>query len=96
MSHSDRFDPLAAQRGSFGRPEAQVGGGDGAAAHRQGLAFQRPVGETVSHPEGLTPMRAELREILGMRATAAEALDDEAAQVRRAFLRSELARIDAA
>jgi hypothetical protein len=92
MAHSDRFDPLAAQRGSFGRSEAAT------APRLIGGVWHSNarLAKTVSHPEGLTPMRAELREILGMRATAAEALDDEAAQVRRAFLRSELARIDAA
>jgi hypothetical protein len=55
----------------------------------------RSASRTVSGPEGLTLLRAELREILGVGTGAAEPFDD-AAQVRRAFLRAELARLDTA
>jgi hypothetical protein len=87
MAHSDRLDSLVADRGGL-RP--LQGPGD---ASFQLDMFGAPT--PLGCGSGLEGMRAELREILGVPAAASKP-EEEATQLRLAFLRAELARLDAA
>jgi hypothetical protein len=90
MAHADQVNQVAAQTGSFGPPQGQ---GDGDAGLQLDMFGAPPRRSCASNIEG---MRAELKEILGAGAADPEPPGDDAAQLRLAFLRAELARVDAA
>jgi hypothetical protein len=92
MAHADQSNPLHAHRGSFGLLQRH-GAGNGSVALQLDM-FGAPPQRSCGHDLGT--MRAELIEILGAGAAGREPPGDDVAQVRQAFLKAELARLDAA
>jgi hypothetical protein len=92
MAHADQPGPLDAQRGSFGLPQPQ-GASDDSSSLQLDMFDASP---RRSGGSNLGSMRAELLEILGTGAASPEPPGHDPAQLRLAFLRAELARLDAA
>lgn len=88
MGHPDRPDPLAGQNGSLG-PMQRQGAGD---ALQLDMFWVSPHGDC---GPGAERLRAERMEILGEGPAPTAPPHDDAAQLRLAFLREELARVDA-
>jgi hypothetical protein len=96
MAHADRSDPVDARRGSFSFLQRH-GALDGAGPLQLDMFGAPPqAGCDPDLAPDLAGMRAELREILGADAAAPKPSGADEAQLRLAFLRAELARVDAA